>query len=66
MFFLAEYSNILLMNALFVILFLGGWDTKILNPELIFSLKIGVMIFFFIFIRANIPRYRYDQLMQLG
>jgi NADH-quinone oxidoreductase subunit H len=66
MFFLGEYSNILLMSSLFVILFLGGWDGLILNPELIFSIKIGIIVFFFIFIRANVPRYRYDQLMQLG
>ena len=46
--------------------FLGGWDGLILNPELIFSIKIGIIVFFFIFIRANVPRYRYDQLMQLG
>lgn len=66
MFFLGEYGNILLMSSLFVVLFLGGWTLLNYFPELIFSIKIGVLVFFFIFVRANVPRYRYDQLMQLG
>lgn len=70
MFFLGEYSNILLMSSLFVILFLGGWDNVlffyVFSSELIFSVKISILVFLFIFIRANVPRYRYDQLMQLG
>jgi NADH-quinone oxidoreductase subunit H len=66
MFFLGEYGNILLMSSLFVILFLGGWSFYNVVPELIFSLKISIIAFIFIFIRANVPRYRYDQLMYLG
>lgn len=58
-FFLAEYSNIILMNLLFVLLFLGGWNGGLLW-KLLFS------IFTFIWIRASLPRYRYDQLMTLG
>ena len=67
MFFLGEYSNILLMSALFVILFLGGWDTyHLFWNEFFFSLKLVFICFLFIFIRANLPRYRFDQLMTLG
>lgn len=66
MFFLGEYGNILLMSALFVILFLGGWSFYGFIPEVVFSSKVGLIIFFFIFVRANVPRYRYDQLMNLG
>lgn len=58
-FFLAEYSNIILMNLLFVILFLGGW-----NGGLVW--KVLLSLFTFIWIRASLPRYRYDQLMTLG
>jgi len=70
LFFLAEYANMLLMSALTVILFFGGW----LNPLnlsfipncLSFSLKLTVFVVFFIWARAALPRYRYDQLMLLG
>ena len=59
-FFLAEYSNIILMSSIIVILFLGGW----LN--LPFSIKLLSIMFLFVWIRATLPRYRYDQLMYLG
>lgn len=59
-FFLAEYSNIILMNLLFVILFFGGW----LHFSII--LKLLMFLFTFIWIRGSLPRYRYDQLMTLG
>jgi NADH-quinone oxidoreductase subunit H len=58
-FFLAEYSNIILMNLLFVLLFLGGWNGGLLW-------KVLICLFIFIWIRASLPRYRYDQLMTLG
>lgn len=58
-FFLAEYSNIILMNLLFVLLFLGGWHGGLLW-------KLLVSLFTFVWIRASLPRYRYDQLMTLG
>lgn len=70
-FFLAEYSYIILMSTLLVILFLGGW-LPIFNifsfiPGYIwFFLKIIFVIFSFIWVRATLPRYRYDQLMWLG
>lgn len=73
LFFLAEYSNIILMCSLTVILFLGGWyppfNIQILSliPGVIwFALKTLFCIFLFILIRATLPRYRYDQLMRLG
>jgi NADH-quinone oxidoreductase subunit H len=65
LFFLAEYSNILLMSILFVILFFGGWG-GILGKSFFFCAKILFFFFLFIWIRASFPRYRYDQLMSLG
>jgi NADH-quinone oxidoreductase subunit H len=69
---LAEYSNIILMSSIIVILFLGGWLSpfhiylNFLDGGFIFSLKLLFIMFFFIWIRATLPRYRYDQLMNLG
>jgi NADH:ubiquinone oxidoreductase subunit H len=72
-FFLAEYSNIILMSSIIVILFLGGWLPilnvfffKFLYTSFWFSLKLLLIMFFFIWVRATLPRYRYDQLMMLG
>lgn len=82
LFSLGEYSNILLMSAFNTILFWGGWaplvwpnfsdmfDPFILIPGIAgyvwFSVKIAVFIYLFIYLRAGFPRYRYDQLMELG
>jgi NADH-quinone oxidoreductase subunit H len=73
LFFLAEYSNMLLMSALSAILFFGGWLPPLnlfpltLVPNSIwFSVKVAIGAIFFIFTRATLPRYRYDQLMHLG
>lgn len=73
LFFLAEYSNMLLMCALSSVLFLGGWlpplDIFFLNyipGSIWFSLKVALGAVFFILTRAALPRYRYDQLMHLG
>lgn len=73
LFFLGEYSNMLLMCALSSILFFGGWlppfDIFPLNAlpgSFWFSLKVAVGAIFFILTRAALPRYRYDQLMHLG
>jgi len=67
-FFLAEYSNIILMSSIIVILFLGGWISIFINLEssFFFSFKLLFVMFFFVWIRATLPRYRYDQLMFLG
>ena len=73
LFFLGEYGNMILMSSLTTILFLGGWfppiDITFFNiiPGFIwFFLKVCVILFFFVWIRATLPRYRYDQLMRLG
>jgi NADH-quinone oxidoreductase subunit H len=73
LFFLGEYANMILMSAMTVILFLGGWlpplDIPPLNwiPGVVwFALKIAMVLFVFIWVRATVPRYRYDQLMRLG
>jgi NADH-quinone oxidoreductase subunit H len=69
MFFLAEYSNMLWLSALFSLLFLGGWISPIWfigNSSLWFILKILLISFLIIKVRANYPRFRYDQLMNLG
>lgn len=71
MFFLGEYSNMLLMSTLITILFFGGWLPGFaifatLPSALIFSIKITIFCFLFILVRAAFPRYRYDQLMNIG
>lgn len=70
LFFLAEYCHIILMSAFGVILFLGGWvswgseDFYFSNLSWL-GIKIGLIIFLFIWIRGSYPRIRYDQLMAL-
>nr|YP_009468724.1 NADH dehydrogenase subunit 1 [Euzophera pyriella]AVA29547.1 NADH dehydrogenase subunit 1 [Euzophera pyriella] len=59
--FLAEYSSILFMSLLFVLIFLGGY-----SMSLIFYLKLSVISFLFIWVRGTLPRYRYDKLMYLA
>jgi NADH-quinone oxidoreductase subunit H len=77
MFFLAEYVNIFSMSAIAATLFLGGWNgptfddalpgfVSALLPTLYFLLKTYFLVFLFFWIRATLPRLRYDQLMQLG
>ena len=73
LFFLGEYANMILMCAMTTILFLGGWlpplDIPLFNavPGIVwFVLKIALLLFCFLWIRATTPRYRYDQLMRLG
>jgi NADH-quinone oxidoreductase subunit H len=73
LFFLGEYANILLMSGMTTILFLGGWlppfDMAPFTwiPEPIwFVIKIWMVAFCFLWVRATFPRYRYDQLMRLG
>jgi len=68
-FSLAEYSAMLLCSTLTSLLFLGGWLSPVgFLPDSIFWLfaKISAIIFFFFWIRATFPRYRYDQIMRLG
>lgn len=77
-FFLAEYANMIIASAMIVTLYLGGWQVPYIDKlglsttltALIqiasFFVKIGAMLFFFIWVRWSIPRFRYDQLMSLG
>lgn len=71
LFFLGEYSNMILMSVLTVILFLGGWLLpfnlhNFIAPEFILAVKTLFICFYFIWVRATFPRYRFDQLMALG
>ncbi len=73
LFFLGEYANMMLMSAMTVVLFLGGWlppfDVAPLNwipGPVWFAAKIAAVLFVFLWVRATFPRYRYDQVMRLG
>ena len=70
LFFLGEYANMILMSAMTTILFLGGWlapfGLDFIPQTIWFFLKVSVLLFVFLWIRAALPRYRYDQLMRLG
>lgn len=68
-FFLAEYGNITIIATLFTVLFLGGWlpifNFKILSPIFYLEIKTFFIWFSFILVRAALPRYRYDQLIDI-
>jgi NADH-quinone oxidoreductase subunit H len=77
LFFIAEYVNMILISALTVIFFFGGWlspfdgwladDSWLAAPSFFwFGLKTLVPMFTFLWLRATFPRYRYDQIMRLG
>ena len=77
LFFLAEYANMIVISAVVVIMFFGGWLAPFPNvpalsflglvpPWIWFIGKIFLFLYVFIWIRATLPRYRYDQLMGLG
>ncbi|HEB49528.1 MAG TPA: NADH-quinone oxidoreductase subunit NuoH [Desulfobulbus sp.] len=69
MFFMAEYIGMMVMSAIGTVCFLGGWNGPFTVPGVPFFwfvLKIYIFLFVFIWIRATLPRYRYDQLMELG
>jgi NADH-quinone oxidoreductase subunit H len=77
MFFLGEYAHVITMSFLTVILFLGGWDFFFLNQDqtgilsvlakfVVMLLKVTLVIFFMMWVRWTLPRFRYDQLMDLA
>ena len=66
MFQMSEYINMLTFSALGVTLFFGGWSGPILPAPIWFLLKLGALIFVFMWLRATLPRLRYDQLMKFG
>lgn len=66
MFFIGEYLGIILISAMVVTIFFGGWLGPVLPPVVWFTLKTFVFIIFFILLRASLPRPRYDQLMEYG
>jgi len=77
-FFLAEYANMIISSAMIVTLYFGGWQFPYLDKfgfsetwfviisVLTFMFKVAVLLFFFIWVRWSLPRFRYDQLMSLG
>ncbi|MFA5512231.1 MAG: NADH-quinone oxidoreductase subunit NuoH [Candidatus Kapaibacterium sp.] len=81
MFFLAEYANMTTSSVLIVLLYLGGWALPVAPETLglqdgsillaaahfgVFFIKVMFLLFFFIWVRWTVPRFRYDQLMNLG
>lgn len=78
LFFLAEYANVIVASSVITTLYLGGWQFPYLQnlglpgfwvsiiQVFTFSIKVVIMVIFFIWVRWTIPRFRYDQLMNLG
>lgn len=66
LYFLAEYVNMLTVSAIATICFLGGWKGPFLSGPLWFAIKMALFVFLFIWLRATLPRIRYDRLMRLG
>ena len=66
MFFLAEYINMIIISALGATLFLGGYAGPFLPGFLWLAIKVAALLFLFIWLRATLPRLRYDRLMKLG
>ena len=82
MFFMAEYTHMIVASSVIVALFFGGWQVPFLSQEelissagqlgafilsiISFSIKTGLFLFFFIWVRWTLPRFRFDQLINLG
>ena len=70
LFFIAEYVNMLTVSCVATLLFFGGWNAPFgltVVPGLVwFLLKVGAFLFFYIWLRSTLPRFRYDRLMAFG
>lgn len=72
MFFLGEYIHVVAISAIAVTLFFGGWHGPVFDfipwawPLLWFTIKTGLFVYLFVWLRATLPRLRYDRLMWLG
>jgi NADH-quinone oxidoreductase subunit H len=82
MFFMAEYTHMIVASSVIVALYFGGWQVPFLSQQemissvgqigafllsvISFSIKTGLFLFFFIWIRWTLPRFRFDQLINLG
>jgi len=66
MFFLAEYANMYVVSSIATIVFLGGWNGPFGPSFVWFAAKVLFLMFFYLWLRATLPRLRFDQLMTLG
>lgn len=66
MFFIGEYANMLAVSCVATTIFLGGWQGPLLPPIIWFAIKVALFMSFYIWLRATLPRLRYDQLMNFG
>ncbi|HXZ37737.1 MAG TPA: NADH-quinone oxidoreductase subunit NuoH [Thermodesulfobacteriota bacterium] len=66
LFFLGEYISLIVLGSLVTVFFLGGWRGPFFPPLAWFALKVLAVVFVMIWMRATLPRLRYDQLMKLG
>ena len=70
-FFLAEYANMIMVSCIATVAFLGGWQSPFpflhfVPPIVWFLLKVYFFLFFYFWLRATLPRLRFDQLMKFG
>jgi len=65
-YYIAEYINMITVSGIAVTLFFGGWLGPVLPPIIWFFIKVAIFLFVFIWVRATLPRFRYDRLMSFG